>query len=436
MAAGVNSTGLFTHLRDHYFEWSGRYTGNALYAIYPVITGMFSGYQFIPALMLLAILLATVYFLSALFRLGIFNRTIWLASLCFVCVFLLGMTSTASSMYWMAGAFTYQTANFLFLVILGLSIQLADRQKSSQNYYRLLFVLLLACILEIGTNETSMLGLTVLAFVSVMLHARAGWSGMKPWLIVFLVVLICFAIVYFSPGNSIRAADFPLRYDFFRSVKGSLSVGLSILWLWISNPVLIISSLLAPFAIARLDQESSRTFTVTSTHIATLLIIALALPVLLQFPAWWSMGGWPPARTVDVIYFLFIICWYMTIGAVTLYFLGPDKQKAVTCLHQPRTAIMVIFLTITFVFAALASRNYQAALNDLLHLARPYHEYLNARYKLIELAKTRGEYFLVVPDYKAELPRSIFFNDIMRNPDHWRNACYADYFGLKKIKRD
>ncbi len=43
---------------------------------------------------------------------------------------------------------------------------------------------------------------------------------------------------------------------------------------------------------------------------------------------------------------------------------------------------------------------------------------------------------LVVEDYQQEYPRTIFFNDIMHDPDHWRNVCYADYFGLEKIKRE
>ena len=80
------------------------------------------------------------------------------------------------------------------------------------------------------------------------------------------------------------------------------------------------------------------------------------------------------------------------------------------------------------------SKSYQLARTDLFYLARPYHDYLNMRYKYIEQAKAKGQHYLAVPGYQQAYPRSIFFNDIMQNPNHWRNACYADYFGLEKIK--
>jgi hypothetical protein len=268
-----------------------------------------------------------------------------------------------------------------------------------------------------------------------MLHSRSGWPVLKPWLMLLLVALTCFAVVYLSPGNTIRAADFPLRHDPVRSVKGSLSVGFSVLWLWISEPLLLVSSMLTPFAVARLRQESTRSYSVTTANIAILVILTITMPIILQFPAWWSMGGWPPARTVDVIYFLFLVCWYMSIAAATLRYLKPDNGQSVIRIRGTTTAVAVILLSVAFSIAAFESKSFQLAINDLLHLARPYHDYLEARYKMIAQAKAKGQAYLTVPDYHQQLPRSIYFNDIMHNPDHWRNVCYADYFGLEKISR-
>lgn len=435
MASGVNEHGLIRHLWDHYFEWSGRYTSNALYAIYPIFFGFFDGYKFIPAIVILVFLLAMAYFLSALFRVKIYARPVLLSSLCFVSVFLLGMMSPASGLYWMAGALTYQSANILFLVMLGLMIQLADRQKELKKYFGLLTVLLIVMVFAIGTNETSMLALTSIAVLGVAVHLRSGLEILKPWLLILVVALACFAIVYFSPGNTIRAADFPLRHDLSRAINGSLSVGLKILWLWVSNPVLIVSSLLAPFAISKLLQLSDRWFTVSKTMIVALILCTVLMPVLLQFPAWWSMGGWPPARTVDAIYFLFLISWYLTVGAVTVRYLHKGKWQSIMRPYKPGAAVALLLLAGLFTAVALESKAYQLAKTDLFHLAQPYHDYLNERYEQIEQAKANGQRYLVVVDYQQEYPRSIFFNDIMHNPDHWRNDCYADYFGLEKIKR-
>ena len=435
MASGVNDHGLIRYLWQHYFEWSGRYSGNALYAIYPVIFDLFDGYKYIPALVMLALYLATVYFLAMIFRVRMYAPAVLLSSLCFVCVYLLGMMSPASGLYWMAGALTYQTANILLLVICGVMIQLADRQKASKNYFSLFVFLLLLMVFAMGANETSLLTLTALAFFALLAHLRSGWLIVKPWLLVLVVTMLCFAIVYFSPGNAIRAADFPLRHDLSRSIDGSLSVGVKILWLWVSNPVLIISSFLLPFAVSRLFLLSTRSFSVSKANIVVLLCGTFVMPVVLQFPAWWSMGGWPPARTVDAIYFLFLVSWYLTVGALTIYYLSRGKWHFLMLPYNPGVAVALLLLTGMYTAAALQSKAYQLAKTDLFHLAQPYHDYLKKRYKLIEQAKAKGQPYLIVPDYRQALPRTIFFNDIMYKPDHWRNVCYADYFGLEKIKR-
>jgi hypothetical protein len=60
---------------------------------------------------------------------------------------------------------------------------------------------------------------------------------------------------------------------------------------------------------------------------------------------------------------------------------------------------------------------------------------MQQRYAMIEEAVAGGRLSLVVPDYNREYPRTIYFNDIMHDSRDWRNACYAAYFGLERIKR-
>jgi hypothetical protein len=436
MASGVNDSGLITHLWNHYLEWSGRYTGNVLYAAYPLVTDLFEGYRYIPAIVISALFLATAFFLSTLFSIAIYSLPVLLVSLCFVCVYLLGMLSPASGLYWMAGAFTYQTANVLFLVMLGLMLRLHERQINSSKYFMLFSVLLLVVVIAIGANETTMLAITGMVLIGVLIHLRSGRAILWPWMVILAVSLVCFDVVYFSPGNAVRAADFALRHDFMRSMYGSLSVGVKMLWIWISNPVLILSSMLAPFAVIRLQQLSGRSFTVPGRLIAALIVCTFAMPVVLQFPAWWAMGGWPPARTVDAIYFLFLVSWFVSLGAITIRYLYAGESSGVTRPYQPYTAVTLLILSALFSFAALESKAYKQAKTDLFELARPYHDYLNQRYEQIRQALANDQLYLVVADYQGEYPQTIFFNDIMHDPGHWRNVCYADYFGLEKIKRE
>ena len=116
-----------------------------------------------------------------------FARPVLLSSLCFVSVFLSSMMSPASSLYWMAGAFTYQTANVLLLVIAGLMLQLADYQKQSKSHGVLLIVLIVLMVIAMGANETSMLALTGIAILGLIVHSHSGRKVILPWLIILFL---------------------------------------------------------------------------------------------------------------------------------------------------------------------------------------------------------------------------------------------------------
>ena len=435
MASGVNEHGLLAQLGKHYLEWSGRYSSNALYAIYSVAFDLFDGYKFIPAITVTALILATAYFLSSLFSVRLFARPVLLASSVFVSVYLLGMMSPASGLFWMAGAFTYQTANVLFLVTLGLLVRLADRQQRDANPVPVLAIALPVLVIAVGANETSMLALTAVALIGVLRHLRAGWKRLWPWLTLLLVSLACFAIVYFSPGNEIRGADFPLRHDFSRSLTGSLSVGSKILWIWVSSPVFIVATLLVPAVVAKLQSLTDRHFTASNTWIVGLLLGTVAMPIALQFPAWWSMGGWPPARTVDAIYFLFLLSWFLTMAAIAARFYSAEGSRYRFPWNGRYASIAALLLAVGFTLGVVGDQTFQLAKTDLLERGQPYSEYLNARYQLIARSVAEGRLYLSVPDFDREYPQSIYFNDIMHDPGHWRNACYADYFNLATIRR-
>ena len=436
MAADVDRYGLVTQLWNHYFEWSGRYTGNALYASYPLLFGLVEGYKYIPALIIVLLFLASAFFLSRVFCSRMFAHPVWLSSLGFVVVYLLGLMSPASSLYWMAGALSYQTANILLLVILGLMIQLARRQQQGRPYSIQLAILLLLVIAAVGANETGMLAISAVSLLGFFIHIRSGWTRLKPWLLILVTTLICFSIVYFSPGNAVRTADFPLREDFARAVNGSVSVGLQVLWIWLSNPVLIVSSLLAPFAVIQLARLSAVSIRINNREIVLLCLCTLMLPAVLQFPAWWAMGGWPPARTLDAIYFLFLLGWYATLTAVTLRVVTGAESDSAALGASVRVTLALTLLSLLFTAVVLTSPGIKRVKRDLFQTAGPWSAYMHQRYQQVHRAVAKGQLRLTVADYPQEYPQSIYFNDIMHNSRHWRNRCYAAYFGLEKIRRD
>ncbi len=438
MAAGVNQDGLLAHLWRHYHEWSGRYSGNALYGLYPLLFGMFDGYRFMPVLLILLLISGFAFFLSSLLKIRLNDPLLVLVSLAFTCIYLLGLVSPASSLYWMAGALTYQSANISLLFLLGLMIKLHDRLEQGGRIVGVLTGLLLLLVFGVGLNEVNMLVLTILSGAALMYHVFIYPSQRRnvlPWLLLFAAALLCVALVYFAPGTAMRESTFPLRHQWGRSLSGSLNMGLWTLGLWLRNPVVIAGVLLTPFADCALRMRSQRKINISKRLLFILSLVTLAIPLVLQFPAWWGMGGWPPPRTVDAIFFVFLLSLFLTLSAFSLYWLQRENTASSSLTQGARPAWALIAFTLLFVLAVLVNGKFQRALGDLMVRAKPYHAYLEYRYETIQEALSRGQFSLQTPSYQGAYPRTIYFNDILPNSRDWRNVCYANYFGLQRIRR-
>jgi len=431
MVSGVEQHGLLPHLWQHYFEWSGRYSGNAFYAIYPLVFGFFHGYALIALLLIISLFAGCAFFLSRLFRLGLLSPQVLLVSLGSICVYLLGLRHTASSLYWMAGGLSYQTANILMLFTLGLIIELKNRQKARLSITAAYLWLLVVVILGMGSNETNMVSLTAILGLAFFIHLKSGWKIMKPWAGLLVVGLIGFAVVYFAPGNTLRESTFPYRHDWTRSIQGSWNMGTWTLASWMGNPVFIMASLLVPFSAVRLRQVSPKPPAVHRVSLLMLFLITFSVPFVLQFPAWWSMGGWPPPRTVDTIFFVFLLSWLLFLGALSLRFM-PDKiTKRIVS-----SSFLFLLLAILFALAIAANSKFKRAQDDLWNRVEFFDDYMMDRHARIYDAIENQQTGLTVPAFNREFPRSIFFNDIRTDARDWRNVCYAEHFGLQGIAQE
>lgn len=435
MAAGIEEDGLWWHLLNHYMTWSGRYSGNAFYAIYPLLSGgLVSGYKFLALLLLLSLFTAAAFFLARLFRRSMDDFPVVVAAVLFTAVYVLGLLSPSSSLYWMAGSLSYLTANILLLVLGGVIIRLVDRQARGWGTGPSLFMACVVVIVAIGANETGML--MVAGVVALMLLTRLpqGWRIARPWVLLFGVAAVCSAVVYFAPGNAVRNTTFPDQHNLLFAIKGSLGMGVWTLLGWFRNPVFIGITLLTPFLALLLQRHGGRQFQRRKGVVALLLATTLLLPFLLEFPAWWAIGGWPPVRTVDAIYFAFLCSWLLTVGAITLYFL-PTAQATVGQYLKWWNAGGFMLLALLFVAAVFINGRFQHAVMDWQWNAPAYNAYLQQRYALLDKMVKQDKRRIRVPAFDGQYPRTTYFNDIVPKSTDWRNVCYAQYFGLKKIMR-
>jgi hypothetical protein len=430
----VNKDGLIGHLWNHYFEWSGRYSGNAIYALYPQVFGLFEGYHLIPIILIVSLGIAVVFLISTMMQSTPVKLTATIASMAFISVYMLGMSRIATGFYWMAGAFTYQTGNILFLVLIALLIRLYDQQSMSLPYRTTLSLLLPVSVIAMGLNETIMLATMGLLVLASSLVYRSGKIKLKSWLILLGIASICFCIVYFAPGNAVRSSHFPLRTDVQHAILGSWNYGLQILRSWLSEPVFISSIFLVPFFVARLYSETGREFYITFKQPIFLFILMLLVPFMFSFPAWWAMGVVPPLRAVNTIYFLFLLSSYAAIAALTLYVIQ-NRLGSKWALSSTARGIVVSAASLIFIYFLLENDKFVAAVDDLKKNARTYDQYLIERYKIVKESLDNEMLAVTVPRYEYSYPHSIYFDDITDDPEDWRNTCYADYFGLENIRR-
>ncbi len=203
---------------------------------------------------------------------------------------------------------------------------------------------------------------------------------------------------------------------------------------WTGQPIFIAGSLLLPFATAYLQAKSNRNLHISWFTLVALALICFGLPVVLQFPAWWSMGGWPPPRTVDAIFFVFLCGWILLISALSLRWLPLDRVFDRSGQMHGLARLVFLLLATLFVAAIVVNSRFQRAWDDLQNHALPFQQYQQHRHTLIQQSRDAGQNSVEVPAYDGQFPRSIFFNDIRSDWRDWRNLCYARYFGLHAIQ--
>lgn len=414
--------GFFAAQYSWYMTWSGRYTASTLLSLSPVSFYSFTGYKLASFFLLVLVGYAFFYLINRVFNKETrLNRVA--ISLLVLVLFLYQMPKIATGLYWGAGAMTYQLGNVFFLFMLG---GLLKYLKTKNKKQILLVVFLLFFV--IGSNETLMLLTNILLFFIVIFYyskeQRFRWQYLKknPFFLILLLAAIVFSLlVILAPGNDTRLRYLPNKhktiafYNTYMSMKQYL-----IQWF----PAISVFSLLLLALIKRTDLIKKSWF---SIHPIFSFFIVLILVYAGFFPAHWSMGVPPPLRTVNTIYFFFILSWLYFILSLHTYL----KDKLF-----PNSVRYILMIT-SLVFL-LKSNNIQTAYQDWFSGdAAQYDRELKARYKLIAKEKPllTAQDTLRVPAL-IKTPKTLYFHDIETKASDWRNKAFAKYYELPHIVRE
>lgn len=403
-----------------YMYWGSRYTATGILITNPIYFGWFGGYHVLSFLMIFLFVLGSNFMFYQIS--GNKKMTVVLmATFCFTYFFML--PDITSAFYWLAGSATYNLGNILSLFFIGSII----KAKKCDSYFYKIIVFVLVFLI-IGCNEISMIYIDVFIF---LLFVYSYFNNKKIdvlYLSLFIFAGALTLLIFASPGNQLRSSStiahhLSLSQCILKTIKKSITIIVRYFIL------VFIIQLLVLFNIR--EWLKKRNFPYLKHSIAFFIFLLLAVLFLGSFPSLWSVGFFPPLRTVNVIFFEMLIFSMIIAHKIVImpYF---DTIKI-----SPYFLVVILFVIIfSYVFAIQDKKIYDLT-NNLYHSYKEivsgdmikYKKEMEERYEVIRNSK---EDTIYVKPIKIK-PETIFRSDLKETNDHFYNKNMANFFGKSAI---
>lgn len=423
----------WSNVKGEYLGWKGRYSAIVLTAAYHAMGGMLLTYNYVLLLYFVA-LAAAIYAFMLVVTECTGSRWRGLALALGFCALYLGtMPMVPATLYWLDGAFQYQTGSIFVLLALATLLMLHRTGTSRWAALACIFI-----FIAIGATETAMI--TLLAVVGPLAIDRL-WlrPGARPdWVAVIIVTVAASLLLTLAPGNFARA-------QFAAPEAGRFWFSFSHAWFhagqaladWLANPALwLATAAFVPGALRMVYLDGVRQH---ASWIRLGLIVALILALIWScfFALWWAAATNPPGRMLNMVYLVFLIGWFAAV--LELLAKAAAGGKLVLIEETFPAPWRLLSNTAMALFAAVILLQSQArtAWEDLLYRAPGYDHAMHDRYARIAQAKQQpgSEAPAMVFQYIAQAPQILVYTDIQNDPGNWRNTCFARYFGLRSVRR-
>ena len=452
--------GVFGGLYGKYMLWSGGYSSIFLMGAMPQLGDLFGSYYLFYKILPLTFVLLTVWASTALFRTilpaSISAARCWLLGLGFTVLFLSSMPSVATGFYWFSSAAKYQGGNLLIICQLLIFSRLVKSAAEPLRARTKEFVVAATCIaFGVGFSETQMVVIYALVTLTCFWRmsvedkdSRVKWV----WLGLF-ILMNCFVAIYIlAPGNSLRSEVEGLTVItpeiILDAIHASIIIGIEVIDEYLALPQLWWFSALLVLMFLSAGSESYSAVTGSTDgelegrgtrslhggYIALGVLACLLMPIALQFPSLLLLAVPPPLRIANVILFLCLLSWCVTLALLVRWVLEKYSSRVGRILSTGISAEIVCAwasagLLVGFASHALASFNIQTAYSDLTEVAPAYNHFMYDRYQELNVAKDSGNLF-VVSQYPNP-PQTIHSLDIV-SPDSGLDftLCFAEYFGV------
>ncbi len=423
----------WNHVVGEYLGWKGRYFAIFVTVMFHQSGDMIVNYKY-PLLLNLALIFFALYFLvrTVFEEQASFRQTIF-CTLAIGVFYIISLPKVSAALFWADGAFQYQVGSIFYLLALASLLRLYRdvNHPLLPTFFSVLFI-----FAAIGSTEIFMISLSSLVGLIFLYKFFILNQNRMQWSVVLAVTAISSALLVLAPGNAIRmqlASEDSQQFWF--SLSRGIFHGGEALSHWMSHPVLwFLSILFIPVALyliyikgIRKDANWTRLF----------LILALLLGQFLVcfFATWWAGATPAPWRTLNVIYLIFLIGWFILLFELIAIVSKNRKLVYIDSIFSIPTRLLMMTSVILLSVFLVSKTHVRDAYSDVFYGAEAYDHFMKERYASIEKQKMSAlpKKAAVIVESNKKPPRVLIYTDISRDKTDWRNNGYAKYFGLKSI---
>ncbi len=410
-----------------YITWSGRYFSTAvLSSVNPLIFRSILGYKILTLIFILLFIFSIYFLISEISKNYISKKHKLICALAFCYFFVLGMPNVGLGLFWLPSSVIYQFANILIAILIILLIKFLNNKERTS--YKLIISICFFIFAIEGSNEVSMLTTTVF-FVSVFIVITINQKKINKHLLLFAVVsIISFCLMYFAPGNEYRLSTNPESHQLFFSIKNSfIDLFQFILGRIYNLQLLIFTLLFISFYSKNIVGKKSVDITLVLNPIYS-IILFLSILFSGMFVSYWSLGISTPSRTLNVIYFLFLLGWFINIILILNYLYIKKKFEFK---YLPKYAFIILCFAV-FISFVKEPNSIKLAFKDIISGdASKFDSQLKDRYR--NIYSNNSDTCKI--DSIKNIPKTFFYYDIGPDPNGKYNRLQSQFFNQKFIIR-
>lgn len=395
-----------------YNNVGGRYFANTILCFNPVYYECLFLFKIIPIVLLLLFCYSIYYFVKSCFPSLIFQKKIAIVGFLST-LFFIQIPDSCAAFYWLPGAISNQLPISLSLLFYAFLIKFYSSKKTKHFLLSVLFL-----IMALGCNEIIIV-INLIVLFSSFAYLFIVLKKYDKHLLVIIAIAVGFsALEMLAPGNLVRANAILVEHDFLYSVVHSLSTSVDYFFKWL--PILVLCCL---FFIdnfyKKIGTLKNRSFLI---HPIFVVGIVFSILIVSFFIGFWVNKNILPDRTINTIYFFYIITVLYFVICVLNYL--NNKHNFIISI-TPSTKLILGILISLFFFANTPIYN---AYRDIVSgKAYKYHQEIENRINIILSSKNNT---VIVPSLKSQ-PQTIFKPIIMgltTDIRDWKNEEISQYY--------